>query len=108
MGWKRIGLYTCGVSQRGYCRTDQGHVGCGHLTGGGEQNQRKARAEGNGMANRPLEAVYPFVFMDTIHYKIKENHRHITKAANNVLGVDMDRYKDILGIWIGENESAKF
>ena len=58
--------------------------------------------------NRPLEAVYPFVFMDAIHYKVKENHRYITKAAYIVLGVDMDGHKDILGIWIGENESAKF
>lgn len=31
--------------------------------------------------NRPLEAVYPFVFMDAIHYKVKENHQYITKAA---------------------------
>ena len=53
--------------------------------------------------NRPLEAIYPFV-----HYKVKENHQYITKAAYVVLGIQMDGYKDILGVWIGENESAKF
>ena len=58
--------------------------------------------------NRPLEAVYPFVFLDAIHYKIRENHQIITKAAYVVLGVNLDGYKEILGIWIGENESSKF
>ena len=46
--------------------------------------------------------------MDAIHYKVKENHQYITKAAYVVLGIQMDGRKDILGVWIGENESAKF
>lgn len=58
--------------------------------------------------NRALEKVYPFVFMDAIHYKVKENHQYITKAAYVVLGIRMDGRKDILGVWIGENESSKF
>lgn len=58
--------------------------------------------------NRPLEAVYPFIFLDAIHYKIRENHQIITKAAYVVLGVNLEGYKEILGIWIGENESSKF
>jgi putative transposase len=58
--------------------------------------------------NRPLEAVYPFVFLDAIHYKIRENHQIVTKAAYVVLGVNLDGYKEILGIWIGEHESSKF
>jgi len=58
--------------------------------------------------NRPLEAVYPFIFLDAIHYKIRENHQIVTKAAYVVLGVNLDGYKEILGIWIGENESSKF
>ena len=58
--------------------------------------------------NRPLEAVYPFVFMDAIHYKVKEDHRYVTKAAYVVLGITMDGHKDILGMWIGEHESSKF
>jgi len=58
--------------------------------------------------NRPLEKVYPFVFMDAIHYKVKEDHRYVTKAAYVVLGIQMDGRKDILGIWIGEHESSKF
>ena len=58
--------------------------------------------------NRLLDAVYPFVFMDAIHYKVKENHQYITEAAYVVLGIQMDGRKDILGVWKGENESAKF
>ena len=58
--------------------------------------------------NRPLNSIYPFVFMDAIHYKVKENHQYVTKAAYVVLGINMDGCKDILGIWIGEHESAKF
>ena len=57
---------------------------------------------------RPLEAIYPFVFMDAIHYKVREDHRIVTKAAYVVLGINLDGYKEILGIWIGENESSKF
>ena len=54
------------------------------------------------------ERVYPFVFMDAIHYKIKENYQYITKAAYVVLGIGLYGRKDILGVCIGENESAKF
>lgn len=58
--------------------------------------------------NRPLEEYYPFIFMDAIHYKLRENHQIINKAAYVVLGVSADGYKDILGIWAGASESSKF
>lgn len=58
--------------------------------------------------NRPLEKVYPFIFMDAIHYKVREDGQIKNKAAYVVLGVSLDGFKDILGIWIGENESSKF
>ncbi len=57
---------------------------------------------------RPLDAVYPFVFMDAIHYKIREDGRIINRAAYVVLGVTLDGTKDILSITIGANESSKF
>ena len=68
----------------------------------------KILPEVNEWQNRPLEEYYPFVFMDAIHYKIRENHQIISKAAYVVLGVNSDGYKDILGIWVGANESSKF
>ncbi|WP_251553124.1 IS256 family transposase [Neobacillus muris] len=58
--------------------------------------------------NRPLEAYYPFVFMDAIHYKIRDNHQIVSKAAYVVLGINNEGYKEILGIWVGGNESSKF
>lgn len=58
--------------------------------------------------NRPLRAIYPFVFMDAIHYKVREDGQIKNKAAYVVIGVDLDGFKDVLGIWIGENESSKF
>ncbi len=58
--------------------------------------------------NRPLNLYYPFVFMDAIHYKVKNNNRIVSKAAYVVVGIDEDGYKDVLGLWIGENETSKF
>jgi len=57
---------------------------------------------------RPLDPIYPFVFLDAIHYKIKDDGRVLNRAAYVVLGVTIEGNKDILGIWIGENESSKF
>lgn len=58
--------------------------------------------------SRPLESVYPFVFMDAIHYKVREDGRIHNRAAYVVLGVTLDGTKDILSITIGANESSKF
>lgn len=58
--------------------------------------------------NRPLCPTYTFVFLDAIYYKVKSNNRIVNKAAYIAIGVDEDGYKDVLGIWIGEAESAKF
>ncbi len=58
--------------------------------------------------NRSLETIYPFVFMDAIHYKVREDGQIKRKAAYVVLGITTDGIKDILGIWIGESESSKF
>lgn len=58
--------------------------------------------------SRPLDPVYPFVFMDAIHYKVREEGRILNRAAYVVLGVSLDGTKDILSINIGANESSKF
>jgi len=58
--------------------------------------------------SRPLERVYPIVFLDAINFKVRQDNRIINKAAYSVLGINTAGYKDILGIWIGEHESAKF
>lgn len=58
--------------------------------------------------NRPLESVYPFVFLDAIHYKVREEGRVVTKAVYCVIGVNQEGFRDLLGLYIGAAESAKF
>ncbi|EOR64837.1 IS256 family transposase [Yersinia enterocolitica] len=57
---------------------------------------------------RPLEAVYPFVWLDAIHYKIRENGRYQSKAVYTVLALNLEGKKEILGLYLSENEGANF
>ena len=57
---------------------------------------------------RPLESIFPFVWLDAIHYKIKENGRYISKAVYTILGVGLNGKKEILGLYLSENEGANF
>jgi transposase-like protein len=58
--------------------------------------------------NRPLQTVYTVVFLDAIHYKVKQEGRVVNKASYMVIGIDLEGCKDVLGMWVGENESSKF
>ena len=58
--------------------------------------------------SRPLNPIYPFVFMDCIHYKVREDGRILSRAAYVIMGVTVDGYKDILSITVGANETSKF
>ena len=58
--------------------------------------------------SRPLESVYPIVFFDCLVLKVRQDKRIINKAVYVALGIDMEGKKDILGLWISENEGAKF
>lgn len=57
---------------------------------------------------RPLEAVYAFVWLDAVHFKVRQDGKVVSKAAYNVLAVDLQGKKDLLGIYIGAAESARF
>ena len=57
---------------------------------------------------RPLDDVYPFVFIDAVHFSVREDNHIVKKAAYIALGIDSEGFKEVLGIWIGENESAKY
>ncbi len=61
----------------------------------------------NGKADL-FDMVYPIVFMDAIHYKVRSEGRIINKAAYIAIGVNLEGIKEVLGIWIGENESSKY
>ena len=58
--------------------------------------------------NRPLESVYPIIFMDAVHFKVRKDNAIVSKAAYAVIGVNVEGKKDVLGIWIGSAESAKY
>ncbi len=57
---------------------------------------------------RPLESHYPFVWLDAIHYKVKDQGRYVSKAIYTVLGLKLDGTKEILGLYLSENEGANF
>lgn len=57
---------------------------------------------------RPLEAVYPFVWLDAIHYKIREDGRYQSKAVYTVLALNLEGKKELLGLYLSENEGANF
>ena len=58
--------------------------------------------------SRPLEEVYAVVFMDAIHFHVRSEGQIVKKAVYIAIGINMDGIKEVLGMWVGENESAKF
>ena len=57
---------------------------------------------------RPLESIYAVVFLDAIHYHVRSEGQIVKKAVYIAIGINLDGRKDVLGMWVGENESAKF
>jgi len=57
---------------------------------------------------RPLEPIYPFLYLDAIHYKVRENGTYVSKAFYTVLGVNLEGKKEILGLYLNESEGSKF
>ena len=58
--------------------------------------------------SRPLSEIYPIVFFDAIHYKVREDGKVRSKAAYTCLAIDLEGRKDMLGIWVGESEGANY
>jgi transposase-like protein len=58
--------------------------------------------------SRPLESVYAVVFMDAVHFHVRSGGQIIKKAVYVAIGVNLDGVRSVLGMWVGENESAKF
>ena len=58
--------------------------------------------------SRPLEAIYPIVWLDGLVVKVQQNKQVINKSAHIVLGVNLRGEKEVLGLWLAENEGAKF
>ncbi len=62
----------------------------------------------NEWKKRPLEAIYPFLYLDAIHYKVREDGHYVSKAFYTVLGINLEGKKEILGLYLNESEGAKF
>ena len=58
--------------------------------------------------NRPLESVYPVVFLDAVHFHVRSEGQIIKKAVYVAIGLTENGIREVLGMWVGENESAKF
>ena len=58
--------------------------------------------------SRPLESVYAIVFLDALHCPVRKDGQVVKKAVYIALGITLEGFKDILGMWIGENESSRF
>ena len=58
--------------------------------------------------NRPLDRIYPVIYTDGIFYKVRQDGKVIQKAVNVVIGINRDGYKELLGFWISETESASY
>ncbi len=57
---------------------------------------------------RPLDSIYPFIYLDAIHYKARDEGHYVSKAFYTVLGVNLEGKKEILGLYLNESEGAKF
>ena len=105
---KVISLYTRGMSTRDIHDQIQGLYGMELSAEMVSKITDRILPEVREWQSRPLNPVYPFVFMDCIHYKVREDGRILSRAAYIVLGITADGYKDILGITAGANETSKF
>jgi len=64
--------------------------------------------EVNAWQSRPLESIYPIIYLDCIHIKTRDNHMICNKAVYIALAINMEGQKEVLGLWISKNEGAKF
>jgi transposase-like protein len=62
----------------------------------------------NEWRTRPLESVYAFVYLDCMHYKVREGGSVVTRAVYNILAVNLQGQKDLVGMYVSESEGAKF
>ena len=68
----------------------------------------KVLPEAREWQQRPLESIYAVMFMDAIHYHVRSEGQIVKKAVYIAIGIDLSGHKDVLGMWVGENESAKY
>jgi putative transposase len=105
---KIMAMYSKGMSQRDIEDTLREIYGCEISQMLISKITDKILPEVNEWQNRPLEMIYPIIYFDGILFKSRKDSQIINKCIYSVLGIDMEGQKEILGIWISENESASF
>ncbi|HAF32833.1 MULTISPECIES: IS256 family transposase [Bacteroidota] len=105
---KILGMYGLGMSLRDISNhikemydTDISHSTLSSITD-------KIIPEVKEWQSRSLDSLYTIVWMDAMHYKVKEDHRFVSRAVYNILGVDRKGHKHLLGMYVSENEGANF
>lgn len=105
---KIIGMYGLGMSLRDISKhikdmydTDISHTTLSAITD-------KVIPEVKEWQSRPLEELYTIVWLDAMHYKVKEDHRMVSHAVYNILGINRDGHKELLGMYVSQSEGANF
>ena len=102
-----LSLYAKGMSTRDIVGAFQDMYGADISAGLVSQVTNSVMEKVVEWQNRPLDAAYPIVYLDCIVLKIRQDKRVINKAIYLVLGVNIEGHKELLGMWISENEGAK-
>jgi len=105
---KILSMYGLGMSYRDIATQVEDLYGINVSTATLSAITDKIIAEVKEWQQRPLESLYPFVWLDAIHYKVKDNGRYKSKAVYTVLAVNLEGKKEILGLYLSESEGANF
>lgn len=105
---KIIGLYACGMSVRDIQSEMEELYGIDVSPSMISKITDKVVEAAAEWQSRTLNEIYPIVYMDAMHFKVRDDNKIVSKAAYICMALDMQGKKDILGIWIGESEGAKF
>ena len=105
---KIIGLYACGMSVRDIQSEMEELYGIDVSPAMISKITNKVVEAAAEWQSRELDEIYPIVYMDAMHFKVRDDNKIVSKAAYICMALDMKGKKDILGIWIGESEGAKF
>ena len=103
-----LSLYAKGMSTRDIVAAFQEMYGADISAGLVSQVTNAVLEEMVEWQNRPLDPVYPIVYLDCIVLKIRQDKRVINKAIYLVLGINVEGHKELLGMWLSQNEGAKF
>lgn len=105
---KILSMYGLGMSYRDIATQVEDLYGIKVSTATLSAITDKIIAEVRDWQQRPLDSLYPFVWLDAIHYKVKDNGRYKSKAVYTVLAVNLEGTKEILGLYLSESEGANF